>query len=96
MLLLKREPELPAGPEGPLQPSAGARRRVAVGHPNLLISIMYCIVLYCMDEEIGVYCIIQYNALPNCKVYGSTVLYCTLHYCNVHYRVVYNYNSVIP
>ena len=25
------------GPEGPLQPSAGARRRVAVGHPNLLI-----------------------------------------------------------
>ena len=29
----------PLGPEGPSQPSAGARRRVAVGHPNLLVYV---------------------------------------------------------
>ena len=28
-----------AGPEGSLQPSAGERRRVAVGHPNLFVTI---------------------------------------------------------
>ena len=27
----------PAGPEGPFQPSAGARMRMAVGHPNVLV-----------------------------------------------------------
>ena len=30
-------PEGPGGPKGP-QPSAGARRRAAVGRPNLLVS----------------------------------------------------------
>jgi len=34
-----RGQRFPAGPEGPFQPSAGARRRVSVGHPNLLVSI---------------------------------------------------------
>ena len=32
-----RGQRFPAGPEGPFQPSAGARRRVSVGHPNLLV-----------------------------------------------------------
>merc|ERR1712074_358727 len=27
----------PAGPKGPFQPSAGARKRMAVGHPNFLL-----------------------------------------------------------
>ena len=34
MLLLKIGPKVPSGP---LQPYVGARRRVAIGHPKLLV-----------------------------------------------------------
>ena len=32
-------PKVPQGPLGPPQPSAGARRRVAIGHLNLLVKL---------------------------------------------------------
>ena len=44
-----------AGPEGPLQPSAGERRRVAVGHPNLLIRQKLKVLIWKLSYDSTVY-----------------------------------------
>ena len=46
MLLLKMGPKVSSRARRAPQPSAGARRRVAVGHPNLLITLNVCVFTY--------------------------------------------------